>query len=834
MLAWLRAAYREQAALLAESEALRREQEAAGAAAPGAGADPSSAAAVAVAKADAAAVAAAKADAAAEAGREGGAEAATVDDSLSGLPALLLGAWPRRDLARLRNEFVDAPWHYSAPAALCSLGHALCEVTKGFALGRVTDALAGHLLAPPSPAAHAPAASAPAASAGAALAALVLVQLLEWGLAVARDYLFACARAERALSSRTRYMGALLRQDLAFHAHHRSAALAARLQSDPSAADEIVVFSLERLLRGCASLATIGAMLLLDARVTLLAIALRLPFILQAVERGAQLGAAYERLHRATRERAHARAAELLGSVKALQAAQAEGGELAGFARLLYSHLRVVRGSALARALLRHAEAAVLIATNLAVLAYGAHRIRAGDMTLGRFQALRATADLFTEHFHSLEALYNSLRAAALTSRRYYAARDREPAVQLSMPPTAEVVRAVVAEAEAAASGAKEVAYGGGAVDGFVEEAPLAVGAGAGLLLRRRRRRESDTAGAAPAPGPSPAPPARGLCLFAPPASASAGAPSDAAVAEVAALLARGPIAFEHVCFSYGAGAGPDEGPDVAPAVAARIAQRGAPGPAVARSGGVLSDVSFEIQAGSRVALVGPSGGGKSTCLLLLLRFADPTHGRVSIAGRDLRSLDARALRRCCGLVDQDCALLDRSVADNIALGCGLAGGGAGAADAAGEVEAAARAACAHDFISALPRGYASGVGERGARLSGGPRQRVALARAHARRPRLLLLDEATSALDAASEAAGRASLALRARGGGGGGAAMTTVLVTHRLAGLREGGADRVVVLDGGRVAEQGAPAALLRERPGGLFARLLRLQEQEVAPRQ
>ena len=192
-------------------------------------------------------------------------------------------------------------------------------------------------------------------------------------------------------------------------------------------------------------------------------------------------------------------------------------------------------------------------------------------------------------------------------------------------------------------------------------------------------------------------------------------------------------------------------------------------------------------------------------------------------------------MRRCCGLVDQDCALLDRSVAENIALGCGLAGGDAGAADAAAEVEAAARAACAHDFISALPRGYASGVGERGERLSGGQRQRVALARALARRPRLLLLDEATSALDAASEAAVRASLALRARGSGGG-TAMTTVLVTHRLAGLREGGADRVVVLDGGRVAEQGAPAALLRERPGGLFARLLRLQEQdsEAAPRQ
>lgn len=293
MFSRLCSAYREQAALLAESEALRREQEAAGAAAPGAGTDPSSAAAVAVAEADAA-------------GRTGdsGEDAA---DVLSGLPALLLGAWPRRDLARLRDEFADAPWRYAAPAALCSLGHALCEVAKGFALGRVTDALAGHVLAPPLPAASAtplPAATSPAPAAGAALAALVLVQLLEWTLAVARDYLFACARAERALRSRTRYMAALLRQDLAFHARHRSAALASRLQSDPAAADEIVVFSLERLLRGSAALATIGAMLLLDARVTLLAIAA--PALYPAGRRAQR--AARRRLRAAAARHARARA----------------------------------------------------------------------------------------------------------------------------------------------------------------------------------------------------------------------------------------------------------------------------------------------------------------------------------------------------------------------------------------------------------------------------------------------------------------------------------------------------------------------------------------------
>ena len=220
-----------------------------------------------------------------------------------------------------------------------------------------------------------------------------------------------------------------------------------------------------------------------------------------------------------------------------------------------------------------------------------------------------------------------------------------------------------------------------------------------------------------------------------------------------------------------------------------------------------LSDITLALEPGETVALVGPSGAGKTTGLQLLLRFRDPQAGRVLVDGTDIRLVEPQALRGRLGLVAQEPMIFSASVADNIRYGRPEAD------DAA--VLAAARAAAAADFIAALPEGMATHLGARGVTLSGGQRQRIAIARAILRDPPILLLDEATSALDAESEQAVQQALAAAARG-------RTTLVVAHRLATVRR--ADRILVMEAGRVVATGTHDALVRQ--GGLYARLAALQ--------
>ena len=220
-----------------------------------------------------------------------------------------------------------------------------------------------------------------------------------------------------------------------------------------------------------------------------------------------------------------------------------------------------------------------------------------------------------------------------------------------------------------------------------------------------------------------------------------------------------------------------------------------------------LHDFNLDIRPGETVALVGPSGAGKSTVLALLLRFYDAQSGHIRFDGADLRALALPELRGAIALVPQETAIFAGSAADNIRFGRQDAGDD--------EVTEAARAAEAHDFITALPEGYAAELGERGVRLSGGQRQRIAIARAILRDAPLLLLDEATSALDAQSEAAIQQALARLEQG-------RTTLVIAHRLATVQR--ADRIVVMDGGRIVAQGTHESLLAE--GGLYAELARLQ--------
>lgn len=225
-----------------------------------------------------------------------------------------------------------------------------------------------------------------------------------------------------------------------------------------------------------------------------------------------------------------------------------------------------------------------------------------------------------------------------------------------------------------------------------------------------------------------------------------------------------------------------------------------------------LDDIDLHIRAGESVALVGPSGGGKTSLASLLPRFYSPTSGQVLLDGQAIEQVQLASLRQQMALVSQDVVLFNDTLAANI-------GYGAQRSATQAEIENAARAAHLHDFIVSLPHGYETSIGERGVRMSGGQRQRLAIARALLKNAPILILDEATSALDSESERHVQAALQVLMQG-------RTTLVIAHRLSTIER--VDRIVVLDHGRIVEQGTHAELLQHN--GIYANLHRLQHSQA----
>lgn len=582
---------------------------------------------------------------------------------------------------------------------------------------------------------------------------LLIASVVNAAFTFLKSVCFAFAGERLVASLRRRLFAQLLRHEIGFYDQSRAAELTARLGGDTTVIQQAATSNIASAARHLVT--AVGGV------VYLITVSWKLGLlVLCVVPPVGVISRVYGRAIKARTKAARQSAAEAsevaeesLANIRTLRALpQGEAMQEAAYGAKISAAMDIGFKASIADGLFSGGTSAAMYAAFTAIVFFGGSLVLSGELSRGQLTSFLLYSMTIGSALSGLAGAFGSLSAALGASERVYQLLDRLPLVPRD---EGELVGDPLPEAN------KGTGIAGGSSSSRVDEE----GEGEGVALTVKVA--SDIARAVGA-------------------GAGAGAEDESAALDAASGRAAGPhsglrgeIEFSAVRFTYPARPGQE----------------------------VLRGLSFRIPHGTRAALVGESGGGKSTVLSLIEKFYLPSSGAVLVDGRDVRTLSGSSLRRHIGLVQQDPVLMACSVADNIRMGRPAA--------SLAEVQAAARAANAHDFISGFPQGYDTIVGERGQRCSGGQRQRIAIARALLQDPRILLLDEASSALDANAEAAVQDALARLMAG-------RTVLIVAHRLSTVRD--ADIIFVLSKGTVVASGSHDDLLRSST--LYAELVKRQ--------